>query len=304
MSQTTDQNQQGLETEKQDARFGNIDKLSIQELVMLMNQADVEVPLAVAQQAPAISRAIEAISLKFSQGGRIIYVGAGTSGRLATLDASEIYPTFGVRGRVLAIMAGGPAALVDPIEGAEDDFEAGQNSCREHGVGPKDVVVGVASSGSTPFVAGALEHSKAAGATTVSLSCNANSLISQIADHAIEVVVGPEVLAGSTRLKAGTAQKMVLNMISTITMVKAGKTYGNLMVDVIASNSKLRKRATGIVATITSLSPEQSVELLQKHNWKVKSAIVGALVGLDPASAEELLDKSGGFLSVALGESL
>jgi N-acetylmuramic acid 6-phosphate etherase len=153
-------------------------------------------------------------------------------------------------------------------------------------------------------VAGALEHSKAVGATTVSLSCNANSLISQIADHAIEVVVGPEVLAGSTRLKAGTAQKMVLNMISTITMVKAGKTYGNLMVDVIASNSKLRKRATGIVATITSLSPEQSVELLQKHNWKVKSAIVGALVGLDPASAEELLDKSGGFLSVALGESL
>jgi len=304
MSQKTDPNQQGLETEKQDARFGNIDKLSIQELVMLMNQADVEVPLAVAQQSAAISRAIEAISSKFSQGGRIVYVGAGTSGRLATLDASEIYPTFGVRGRVVAIMAGGPTALVDPIEGAEDDFAAGENACREQTVGAKDVVVGIASSGSTPFVAGALEYSKAVGATTVSLSCNANSLISQIADHAIEVVVGPEVLAGSTRLKAGTAQKMVLNMISTITMVKAGKTYGNLMVDVVASNAKLRKRATGIVATITSLSPEQSVELLQKHNWKVKSAIVGALVGLDPAGSEELLDKSGGFLSVALGESL
>lgn len=304
MSQTTKPNHQGLETEKQDSRFGEIDKLSIHELVLLMNQADAEVPLAVAQQAAAISAAISAISKKFSEGGRIIYVGAGTSGRLATLDASEIYPTFGVQDRVIAIIAGGAQALVEPIEGAEDDLAAGELACRQQQVGPEDVVVGIASSGSTPFVTGALEFAKRAGATTVSLSCNLNSPISQIVDHAIEVVVGPEVLAGSTRLKAGTAQKMVLNMISTITMVRAGKTYGNLMVDVIASNSKLRKRATGIVETITGLGAEQSVELLQKHHWKVKSAIVGELLKLEPDAADELLENSGGFLAVALGESL
>lgn len=303
MSKLTDSNPGDLSTETLDERFGEIDKLSVAELVAVMNQADMEVAVAVGSQQTQIAAAIEAISARFQDGGRITYVGAGTSGRLATLDASEIYPTFSVTGRVMAIMAGGRDALVDPIEGAEDDSAAGAAAVVEHGVGALDTVVGVASSGSTPFVIAALEKAKELGALTVSISCNPDSKMSAISDYPIEVVVGPEVIAGSTRLKAGTAQKMVLNMISTITMVRAGKTYGNLMVDVVASNTKLRKRAVKMLQTITGLAAAPAEQLLIEHSWSVKSAVLGAQLGLGHSAALELLERSGGFLAVALGES-
>lgn len=303
MSKLNHSNPGDLATETQDERFGNIDKLKTSELVEVMNRADMEVAQAVANQQNQIAAAIESISGRFQTGGRIIYVGAGTSGRLATLDASEIYPTFGVQGRVLAIMAGGRSALVDAIEGAEDDFAAGELAIKEHGVGKADAVVGVASSGSTPFVLAALEQARERGALTVAVSCNAGSMMSEVSDHAIEVVVGPEVIAGSTRLKAGTAQKMVLNMISTITMVRAGKTYGNLMVDVVASNTKLRRRAVKMLCAITGVSPDDAEKMLVDHRWSVKSAVLGVRLGLDYNSAAALLDRSGGFLSVALGEA-
>lgn len=303
MSKLTDSDPESLSTEQFDERFGNIDKLSTLGLVELMNQADSDVPLAVARQLPQIAAAIEDISARFQAGGNIYYVGAGTSGRLATLDASEVYPTFGIQGRVSAIMAGGKDALVDAIEGAEDDFEAGRAAVVDHGVGAKDVVVGLASSGSTPFVMAALESAKELGALTVSISCNPNSKMSELAHHPIEVVVGPEIIAGSTRLKAGTAQKMVLNMISTITMVRAGKTYGNLMVDVVASNTKLRKRAIVMLQAITDVDAAAAQSALEVHDWSVKSAVLGIKLGLAPAAAAKLLEQSGGFLSVALGES-
>lgn len=303
MSKLTDSNSESLATERLDERYGQIEKLTTNSLVHLMNQADAEVSLAVAKQQSEIAAAIEDISERFKNDGNIYYVGAGTSGRLATLDASEVYPTFGIQGRVTAIMAGGKPALVDAIEGAEDDYDAGRTAVLEHSICAHDVVVGLASSGSTPFVMAALQTAKEVGALTVSISCNPNSKMSELADHPIEVVVGPEVIAGSTRLKAGTAQKMVLNMISTITMVRAGKTYGNLMVDVVASNTKLRKRALVMLQAITDVDAAAAQEMLEAHNWNVKSSVLGIKLGLEPAAAARLLEESGGFLSVALGES-
>jgi len=301
MSSRTDLNQLQPETERQDLRYAELDKLEVAELVALMNQADAEVALAVQQANADIAAAISAISGKYQQGGRIIYVGAGTSGRLATLDASEIYPTFGVTGRVVALMAGGRDALVDPKEGAEDDTAAAPSGLRDLGLTNLDAVVGVASSGSTPYVISALEYANQIGALTVAVSCNAHSKMSATAKFAIEVVVGPEVIAGSTRLKAGTAQKMILNMISTITMVKAGKTFGNLMVDVVASNTKLRKRAIAMVCAITDVDQVAAKAALELHDWHVKSAVLGIELGVDPVAANELLKEHGDVLSKALG---
>jgi N-acetylmuramic acid 6-phosphate etherase len=291
-----------LETEKQDNRFNNIDQLSVQELVAVMNQADSEVAAAVAKQGPSISEAIEQISKRYAAGGRIIYVGAGTSGRLATLDASEIYPTFGIGDRFIAVMAGGRDALVVPVEGAEDSFETGILDVQNINLEAEDSLVGIASSGSTPYVLGALKYAREIGALTVSITCNADSEMGKVSDLKIEVVVGAEVLAGSTRLKAGTAQKMVLNMLSTITMVQAGKTYGNLMVDVVASNKKLRRRALIMVQHITGAKEPEAITALESHGWSVKSSVVGIRMGLDHTQATKLLSASGGVLAVALGE--
>jgi N-acetylmuramic acid 6-phosphate etherase len=289
-------------TEKQDERFANIDRISVSELVTLINQADQEVAFAVGKSNSQISTAVAAISQAFNAGARLIYVGAGTSGRIATLDASEILPTFGVANRVIALMAGGPSALVNPQEGAEDDVSSAETDLKFVRASSNDVVIGVASSGSTPYVQSALEYANSIGALTVAISCNRGSIISDIASHSIEVVVGPEVIAGSSRLKAGTAQKMVLNMISTITMIRAGKTYKNLMVDMVASNKKLRTRAIGMVQTITGADESVATSALQEHNWSAKQAVVGIQLGLGKVDSAKALAEAGGVLAKALGE--
>lgn len=301
MAHSQDLSQTLLATERQDERLANLDQLDVHELVTVMNQADTEVAQAVAAASDSISQAISAISEQYRLGGRIIYVGAGTSGRLATLDASEIYPTFGVSDRVVALMAGGRDALVDPKEGAEDNEQAAVEGLKALGLTSLDAVVGVASSGSTPFVMAALEYSNQLGAVTVAISCNSQTRMSEIAKFPVEVVVGPEVITGSTRLKAGTAQKMILNMISTITMVKAGKTFGNLMVDVVASNTKLKNRAIGMVCVISDIDPAAARDLLEKHDWNVKAAVLGANLNLDKTAALALLNKHDGVLAAALG---
>ncbi|MET7463540.1 N-acetylmuramic acid 6-phosphate etherase, partial [Nonomuraea sp. NPDC005501] len=217
-----------LATEQSDPRYSQIDRLPTEQIARLMNQADAAVPAAVAVVIPAISAAIDAISARMGSGGRLLYVGAGTSGRLAVLDASECPPTFGTDPELVqGVIAGGPDALTRSVEGAEDDAEAGAADLARLEVGPLDSVVGVSASGRAPFVLGALAEARRRGALTVGLSCNDGAPLSAAAEHAIEVVVGPEVVAGSTRLKAGTAQKLVLNMISTIAMVRLGRTYGN-----------------------------------------------------------------------------
>lgn len=302
MKQRIEKETSELVTEQYDLRFVKVASMSVGELAELMNSTDAQVHQAVGRALPAITSAIEKISQRFQSGGRIIYVGAGTSGRIATLDASEIYPTFGIEGRVIALMAGGQSALVNPAEGAEDDLAAGKNEALALHVDAKDTLVGVASSGSTPYVLGAMEAAKEAGALVVSLTCNSDSNISRASDLAIEVVVGPEFLAGSTRLKAGSAQKMVLNMISTITMMKAGKTYGNLMVDVVASNAKLRKRAIRILGEIEHCDALEAQAALEANNWNVKVAVVAHRFGISSEEAMQLLEESGGYLAKALGE--
>ena len=289
-------------TEIQNPKFQNIDRVPVQELVEMMNQADAQVAIAVQASTKQISEAISAISASFQAGGRVIYVGAGTSGRIATLDASEILPTFGIANRVIALMAGGPSALVHPREGAEDNVEAAQTDLQEVGIQAADVVIGVASSGSTPYVQGAISYAKTQGALTVSISCVEGSEISQLADHSIEIAVGPELIAGSSRLKAGTAQKMVLNMISTITMIQAGKTYRNLMVDMVASNTKLRARAIWMVQEITGADQEVARAALEEHSWMTKNAVVGIYLGVGKQQAVEKLLAADGILARALGE--
>ncbi|MBX6383698.1 MAG: N-acetylmuramic acid 6-phosphate etherase, partial [Microbispora sp.] len=232
-----------LATEQSDPRYSGIDTLPTEEIARLMNAADAAVPAAVGRAIPEISAVVDAIAARMGRGGRLLYVGAGTSGRLAVLDASECPPTFGTDpDLVQGIIAGGEAALVRAVEGAEDDAEAGAAVIRGKHVGPLDSVVGISASGRAPYVVAAVEQARRLGALTVGLACNTGTPLARAAEHAIEVIVGPEVVAGSTRLKAGTAQKLVLNMISTITMIRSGRTYGNFMVDVVASNSKLVDR--------------------------------------------------------------
>lgn len=264
-----------LTTEGVDERFAHLDAMDVGQLAHVMNDADRGVPEAVERALPQIVPAIEAISERFASGGRIIYVGAGTSGRLGVLDASECPPTFNTRPeQVLGLIAGGDTALRSAMEGAEDDPEQGAVDLAAVEVGPLDAVVGIASSGRTPYVVGALRHARGAGAMTVALSCNADAEISAVAEHGIEVVVGPEVVAGSTRLRSGTAQKMVLNMISTITMVRAGKVMGNRMVDLRATNEKLRIRAVRMVSELAAVDEETATEALEGVDWRVNEAVL------------------------------
>ncbi|TDE59250.1 N-acetylmuramic acid 6-phosphate etherase [Nonomuraea mesophila] len=292
-----------LTTETADPRFAGIDTMSVGELAATMNAADAAVPAAVAEALPRITEAIEATSKRVRAGGRLIYVGAGTPGRLGVLDASECPPTFGTPPeQVFAIIAGGESAIVSPCEGAEDDEEAGAAAVDAAGVGPLDTVVGIASSGRTPYVLAAVRRARELGALTVGLSCNAGTPLSEAADHAVEVLVGPEVVSGSTRLKAGTAQKLVLNMFSTIVMVRLGKTYGNLMVDVKATNGKLRERAVRIVCAITGAGREEALAVLDANGFNVKQAVVAARFGLAPRDAAARLAGAGGRLREALEE--
>ncbi|MFG1701178.1 N-acetylmuramic acid 6-phosphate etherase [Nonomuraea sp. NPDC049309] len=293
-----------LTTESADPRFAGIDTMSVGELAATMNAADATVPGAVKTALPSITAAIEATAARMETGGRLVYVGAGTPGRLGVLDASECPPTFSTPPeQVFAIIAGGESAIVSPCEGAEDDEQAGAAAIDAAGIGPLDTVVGIASSGRTPYVLAAVRRARELGALTVGLSCNAGTPLSAAAEHAIEVLVGPEVISGSTRLKAGTAQKLVLNMFSTIVMVRLGKTYGNLMVDVKASNGKLRERAVRMVRTITGAGREEALAALDANGFNVKQAVVASRFGLSPQEAAARLAEAGGRLRVALGET-
>ena len=289
-------------TESSDARFAAIDTMTVAELADAMNAEDARVPGAVAAALPAIVTAIDTVIERMKRGGRLIYVGAGTPGRIAVLDASECPPTFGTDPQlVFAIIAGGDAALINAKEGAEDDIDSAVAAIDAAAVGESDVVVGIASSGRTPFVLAAVEQAKKQGAATIGLSCNEGTPLSSVSEHPIEILVGPEIISGSTRLKAGTAQKLVLNMISTISMVALGRTYGNLMVDVRASNAKLRERAVRIVSTVAAIDAEHARAALESASFQVKPTIVSLQLGLSLEDAESLLDHHGGRLRDVLG---
>lgn len=289
-----------LPTEQADPRYAAIDLASVGELVTLMNEADAEVPRAVRAALPQIVPAIEAVTQRLRAGGRLLYVGSGTSGRLGVLDASECPPTFGTPPELVrGLIAGGPDAVFAAREGVEDDAVAGRAVVAAEDVGAADAVLGLAASGSTPFVVAAVAEARARGALTVGLSCNAGTPLSAAAEHAIEVLVGPEVVAGSTRLKAGTAQKLVLNMFSTVTMVRLGKTYGNLMVDLNASNAKLRERAIRMVSAATGAPREQALRALESAGMQVKLAILCLQRGISVAEAGARLAAAGGRLRAA-----
>lgn len=290
-----------LITEQRNPNSMQLDSLSAQELVALINREDQQVALAIEKCLPQIALAVEKIVTAFERGGRLVYVGAGTSGRLGVLDASECPPTYGVKPEmVVGLIAGGDHALRHPIEGAEDNVQQGQADLEEIDFSARDVLVGVAASGRTPYVLGALNYAKQLGATTVSIASNPNSKMAEVADIAIETVVGPEVLTGSSRMKSGTAQKLVLNMLTTASMVLIGKCYQNLMVDVQASNEKLKARALKIVMEATECDNEAAANVLTKANGQVKLAILMQLSGLDALEAQSLLDKSNGKLRQAL----
>ncbi|MCX4763055.1 N-acetylmuramic acid 6-phosphate etherase [Streptomyces sp. NBC_01275] len=278
-----------------------IDRLPTLDIARLMNGEDAAVPAAVAERLPEIAAAIDAVAARMAGGGRLVYAGAGTAGRLGVLDASECPPTFNTApGQVVGVIAGGPAAMVASVEGAEDSRELAEADLAALALTADDTVVGVSASGRTPYAIGAVEYARARGALTVGLACNPGSALAAAAEHGIEVVVGPELLTGSTRLKAGTAQKLVLNMVSTITMIRLGKTYGNLMVDVRASNEKLRARSRRIVALATGAADDEVEAALTAADGEVKNAILVLLAGVDGAAAARLLEESGGHLRAAL----
>ncbi len=290
-----------LITEQRNPNSMHVDSLSALEIVQLMNQEDKQVPLAIEKCLPQIAQAVERIVAAFQQGGRLVYIGAGTSGRLGVLDASECPPTFGVSPEMVkGIIAGGERALRHPIEGAEDSKAQAVVDLQTIQLSSKDVLVGIAASGRTPYVIGALEYAKSLGSVTVSIASNPNSAMANIVDIAIDTVVGPEVLTGSSRLKSGTAQKLVLNMLTTASMILMGKCYQNLMVDVQASNEKLKARAIHIVMQATDCDKALAEETLKQADQNAKLAIMMILSGLDRAQAEALLEKHQGKLQLAL----
>jgi N-acetylmuramic acid 6-phosphate etherase len=290
-----------LNTEAIDPRFSKIDTLSTLDLLILFNDSDKSVAEEVRKALPKVAQAITEITMRMEMGGRLIYVGAGTSGRLGVLDASECIPTFSLEdGLVIGIIAGGDTALRTGIEGAEDVLEGAIGDLKKINFSKNDSLVGIAASGRTPYVLGALQYAREIGAASIALSCNLNSEISKFADVAIEVDTGAEILAGSTRLKAGTAQKLVLNMISTVSMIKLGKTYGNLMVDLQVSNIKLRDRAIRIIQSATNCDSKRAQEALQESKDQVKVAIVMILLDTSAEKALELLKSSGSRVRAAL----
>ncbi|WP_314869583.1 N-acetylmuramic acid 6-phosphate etherase [Aggregatibacter kilianii] len=279
----------------------HIDSLPSLDIVTLLNNEDKLVALAVEKNLPQIAQAVERIVAAFQAGGRLVYMGAGTSGRLGVLDASECPPTFGVpSSMVVGLIAGGETALRNAVEGAEDNLAAGEQDLRHINFSRKDVLVGIAASGRTPYVIGGLNYAKQLGATTVSLVSNPNAVMSDIADIAITTVVGPEALTGSSRLKSGTAQKMVLNMLTTAAMIRLGKCYQNLMVDVQATNQKLKARAIRIVMQATDCDQITAEQTLHTTNGNAKLAIMMLLSGLDKTQAETALAQNQGRLQSAL----
>lgn len=290
-------------TEQRNANSTNLDSLSARQIVDLINSEDRKIADAVAAEADAIASAVEVIANSLRRGGRLLYTGAGTSGRLGVLDASECPPTFSSDpSQVVGLIAGGDTALRTPIEGAEDDPEQAVRDLQDVNLSAEDTLVGIATSGRTPYVIGGLQYARSIGAATVGFVCNANSRMHGQADIMIAPIVGPEVLSGSTRMKAGTATKMVLNMLTTGAMVLIGKTYGNLMVDLRATNSKLRERSIRIVSEITGLTADKSQTLLEQCDGEVKTAIVANKRSLHAEAARQLLESVDGHLRSALDD--
>lgn len=288
-------------TEGRNPASQQIDELSTEAMLRVINDEDKKVALAVEAILPHIAQAVDAITRAFQQGGRLIYCGAGTSGRLGILDASECPPTFGTpREQVVGLIAGGHTAILQAVENAEDNREQGAQDLRDIEFSGRDVLVGIAASGRTPYVLGALEWAKAQGATTAALSCNPDSPMAQLADIALTPVVGPEVVTGSSRMKAGTAQKLVLNMLTTGAMIRSGKVYGNLMVDVEATNQKLVQRQQDIVMQATDCDSKTAATALAACEGHCKTAIVMVLAGLDAQQAADLLGQHKGFIRQAL----
>ncbi|MEV6772284.1 N-acetylmuramic acid 6-phosphate etherase [Nocardia sp. NPDC051030] len=293
-----------LATEAFNPELADIDTLPTAEIARLMNAEDARVPAAIGEHIPEIARAIEEIAERMARGGRLIYAGAGTAGRLGVLDASEAPPTFNTApGQVTGLIAGGAAAMTQAVEGAEDDSDAAAMDLDALGLTAEDTVIGISASGRTPYAVGAVEHARARGAFTVGLSGNSGSALGAAADLAIEVVTGPELVSGSTRLKAGTAQKLVLNMISTITMIRLGKTYGNLMVDVRSSNRKLEARSRRLVAHATGAGADAVEAALTAADGEVKNAILILLGEVDGPTAARLLTETDGHLREALART-
>ncbi|MFZ0271281.1 MAG: N-acetylmuramic acid 6-phosphate etherase [Acidobacteriaceae bacterium] len=289
-----------LPTEARNPASERIDEVSTLEMLAVMHAADREAAAAVGQVLPRIATAVDAITARIESGGRLFYLGAGTSGRLGVLDASEIPPTYDIPPEMVqGIIAGGEEALRWSIESVEDDLELGARDLAERGFGAGDVLVGIATSGRTPYVLGGMEHARQVGALTIGLTCVPGSPVAEAAGIAIVPETGPEVVTGSTRMKAGTATKLVLNMLSTGAMVRLGYVYGNLMVNVQPTNSKLEDRAARIIATITGVGYEEAAELLAKAE-SVKTAVVMQKLGVDRAEAEARLAKAHGRLKEAL----
>lgn len=288
-------------TESPNPRTREIDRVTTIEMVRLIADEDALVADAVAHEVEPIARVIDAITERFQRGGRLIYIGAGTSGRLGVLDAAEIPPTFSVApDRVQALIAGGTPAITQSIEGAEDDADAGARDIAGLNVNQNDTVVGIAASGRTPYVLGGLKEAKRRGAYVAGITCNRPTPMEDIANPVIALLVGPEAITGSTRLKAGTAQKMALNMLSTGVMIRLGKTHGNLMIDVQPTNAKLRDRARRIVESACDLSPAEAAALLARCNGEVKTALVSALASVSPEQARKRLEKAKGLVRAAL----
>ena len=293
-----------LTTEASNPDSADLDRLETLELVQLINAEDAKVAAAVGEAAAQIAAAIDVISTRLGSGGRLIYVGAGTSGRLGVLDAAECPPTFNADPeQVIGLIAGGPAALTNPVEGAEDSPELAVEDLQAIDLSAKDAVVGIAASGQTPYVLAALEHARSVGAAAIGFACNRGAPIEAHADIMITVVAGPEVLAGSTRMKAGTATKMVLNMLTTGSMVRLGKTYGNLMVDLQATNAKLITRTVRILQKLSGQTAADAEALLQRCNGELKTAIVCNKLNLSPEAARAKLEAANGRLRLALEEN-
>ena len=292
-----------LVTESRNHHSEHIDTLSTLEMLKVINNEDKKVPFAVEATLPHIARLVDKVVTAFSQGGRLIYCGAGTSGRLGILDASECPPTYGTpHDMVIGLIAGGHKAILQAVENAEDNVQLGAEDLRQLNFNAKDVLVGIAASGRTPYVIGALEYARSLGAVTGAISCNPDSPIAQRADIAITPIVGPEVVTGSSRMKAGTAQKLVLNMITTGAMIKMGKVFGNLMVDVEATTAKLIERQIRIVMQATECeraTAEQALAQCQRH---CKTAILMILAGVNAQQATQLLAQNKGFIRQALAK--
>lgn len=290
-----------LSTETRNEATMKLDEMSPLEIAQAMNKEDAKVAEAIKEVLPQIAELIEWCTESLKQGGRIVYMGAGTSGRLGLLDAVECPPTFGVTPEtVVGLIAGGESAFIKAVEGAEDSHTLGEEDLKNIGLSDKDIVIGIAASGRTPYVIYGLRYAKQVGCKTAVVVCNRNSEMAKESDLAVAPVLGPEVLTGSTRLKAGTAQKMILNMISTGSMVGIGKSYQNLMVDVLQTNEKLVTRAENIIIEATQCEREKAKEVLQKAEGSVKLAITSILLECDMEKAKEALKQAGGHIRVAL----